>query len=65
MGRVGNVPGFSDPLPQGYWLALNNATSQWQLYASTNLLACGPANFATNTWHNLRLAECERKRFRH
>ncbi|HEY1788953.1 MAG TPA: hypothetical protein VGJ73_12390, partial [Verrucomicrobiae bacterium] len=42
MGRVGNVPGFSNPLPSGYWLALNNATSQWQLYASTNLLASGP-----------------------
>jgi len=56
MGRVGSVPGFSNPLPQGYWLALNNATSQWQLYASTNLLASGPANFITNTWHNLRLA---------
>ncbi|HUA64832.1 MAG TPA: lamin tail domain-containing protein [Alphaproteobacteria bacterium] len=55
-GRVGSVPGFTNPLPQGYWLALNNATSQWQLYASTNLLASGTANFATNTWHNLRLA---------
>lgn len=56
MGRVGNVPGFSNPLPQGYWLALNNANSQWQLYASTNLLASGAANFTTNSWHNLRLA---------
>lgn len=56
MGRVGSVPGFSNPYPLGYWLALNNATSQWQLYASTNLLAYGPANFATNTWHSLRLA---------
>ena len=25
MGRVGSVPGFSDALPRGYWLALNNA----------------------------------------
>ena len=24
-GRVGSVPGFSDALPRGYWLALNNA----------------------------------------
>ena len=56
MGRVGSVPGFTNPLPLGYWLALNNATSQWQLYASTNLLASGPADFATNAWHNLRLA---------
>ncbi len=56
MGRVESVPGFTDPMPRGYWLALNNGTSQWQLYASTNLLASGAANFATNTWHNLRLA---------
>lgn len=56
MGRVGSVPGFSDPVPHGYWLALNNAASQWQLYAATNLLATGPADFATNTWHHLRLA---------
>jgi hypothetical protein len=56
MGRVGSVPGFTDPLPRGYWLALNNATSQWQLYASSNLLASGTADFMTNAWHNLRLA---------
>jgi len=56
MGRVGSVPGFSNPQPLGYWLALNNATSQWQLYASSNLLAAGAANIPTNTWHNLRLA---------
>ena len=56
MGRVESVPGFTDPLPSAYWLALNNAASQWQLYASTNLLASGPADFQTNTWHNLRLA---------
>ena len=56
MGRVASVPGFTDPLPRGYWLALNNATSQWQLYASSNLLASGTADFGTNTWHNLRLA---------
>jgi hypothetical protein len=56
MGRVGSVPGFGDPLPRGYWLALNNAASQWQLYASSNLLASGAANFATNEWHNLRIA---------
>ncbi|MGH7978881.1 MAG: lamin tail domain-containing protein, partial [Limisphaerales bacterium] len=55
-GRVGNVPGFSNPLPGGYWLALNNGASQWQLYASTNLLASGPVSFPANTWHNLRLA---------
>lgn len=56
MGRVGSVPGFSDALPRGYWLALNNLTSQWQLYASTNLLASGAADFTTNAWRNLRLA---------
>ena len=55
-GRVGSVPGFSDPLPRGYWFALNNATLRWQLYASSNLLAAGAANAAINTWHNLRLA---------
>jgi hypothetical protein len=56
MGRVNSVPGFTDPAPLGYWLALNNATSQWQLYASSNLLASGAANASTNVWHNLRLA---------
>ncbi|SPE50683.1 Xylanase A (modular protein) [Verrucomicrobia bacterium] len=56
MGRVGTVPGFSDPLPRGYWLALNNATAQWELHSSSNLLASGAATIPTNTWHNLRLA---------
>ncbi|HEX3627877.1 MAG TPA: lamin tail domain-containing protein [Verrucomicrobiae bacterium] len=56
MGRVRDVPGFTDPLPRGYWFALNNAGSQWQLYASSNLLASGAADFVTNTWHHLRLA---------
>jgi hypothetical protein len=56
MGRVGSVPGFSDPLPRGYWLALNNATAQWELHASSNLLAAGAAVIPTDSWHNLRLA---------
>jgi Glycosyl hydrolase family 59/Galactocerebrosidase, C-terminal lectin domain len=55
-GRVGDVPGFSDALPRGYWLALNNADSQWQLYAASNLIASGPADASTGVWHNLRLA---------
>ena len=46
MGRVGSVPGFSDPIPLGYWLALNNAVGAWQLYAATNLLASGPSNLS-------------------
>ena len=56
MGRVGKMAGFSDALPRGYWLALNNATSQWQLCASSNLLASGSATILTNSWYNLRLA---------
>jgi hypothetical protein len=56
MGRVGSVPGFSDALPRGYWLALNNATAQWELHSSSNLLVSGTASAPTNTWHNLRLA---------
>jgi hypothetical protein len=56
MGRVGKVPGFSNPLPHGYWLALNNANSEWQLYAATNLIASGSADASTGVWHNLRLA---------
>jgi hypothetical protein len=56
MGRVGSVPGFSNPMPLGYWLSLNNSLGAWQLYAATNLLASGPASFPSNTWHNLRLA---------
>jgi len=56
MGRVGSTPGFSDALPRAYWLALNNATSQWQLYASSNLLASGSADASTNVWHHLALA---------
>jgi hypothetical protein len=56
MGRVRSVPGFTDPLPRGYWLALNNATAQWELHSSSNLLASGAATVPTNSWHNLRLA---------
>jgi galactosylceramidase len=56
MGRVGKIHGFSDALPPGYWLALNNATAQWELHASSNLLATGAATIPINTWHNLRLA---------
>jgi hypothetical protein len=56
MGRIGSVPGFSDPLPRGYWLALNNATASWELHSSSILLASGSTNVPTNTWHNLRLA---------
>jgi galactosylceramidase len=56
MGRVGSVPGFSDPLPRGYWLVLNNATAQWELHSSSNLLVAGAAAIPANTWHNLRLA---------
>ena len=56
MGRVGSVPGFSDALPRGYWLALNNASAQWELHCSSNLLAAGAATIPTNTWHGLRLA---------
>lgn len=56
MGRVGKGAAFSDPLPRGYWLALNNASAQWELHASSNLLASGAATVAPNSWHNLRLA---------
>lgn len=56
MGRVGKVPGFSDALPRGYWLALNNATAQWELHSSSNMLASGSAAIPINSWHNLRLA---------
>jgi galactosylceramidase len=56
MGRVGKVPGFSDALLRGYWFALNNATAQWELHSSSNLLVAGAATIGTNAWHNLRLA---------
>jgi hypothetical protein len=56
MGRVGKGAGFWDATPRGYWLALNNASAQWELHASSNLLASGAANIAANSWHNLRLA---------
>ena len=56
MGRAGKMQGFSEPVPNAYWLALNNAAGQWQLYASSNLLAAGAAGATTNVWHNLRLA---------
>ncbi|MGH7951253.1 MAG: galactosylceramidase [Limisphaerales bacterium] len=55
-GRVGKGGNFSDALPRGYWLALNNAASAWQLYAASNLIASGPADASTGVWHNLRLA---------
>src|ERR1051326_2737796 len=56
MGRIGALPGFSDAFPRGYWLALNSGFNAWELYASSNLLASGPATFPPNTWHLLRLA---------
>jgi len=56
MGRVGNGAGFSDAVPRGYWLALDNATGRWELHASANLLASGTANLRAHTWHNLQLA---------
>jgi galactosylceramidase len=56
MGRVGSVPGFANPIPLGYWLALNNSSNDWELHSASNLLAFGPAAFPSNTWHNLRLA---------
>ena len=56
MGRVGRGGNFSDALPRGYWLALNNATAQWELHASSKLLAAGSASIPANTWHHLRLA---------
>lgn len=56
MGRVGSVPGFSDALPRGYWLALNTGSRDWELHSSSNLLASGSATVAVSTWHNLRLA---------
>ncbi len=56
MGRVGSVPGFSSPIPLGYWLALNNSSNDWELHSATNLLASGPATFPSDTWHNLRLS---------
>ena len=45
MGRVGKVPGFSDALPRGYWFALNNASAQWELHSSSNLLAAGSRSY--------------------
>ncbi len=56
MGRLGKMPGFSDAVPRGYWLALDGASRQWALHASSNLLASGTANFPPDTWHHLRLA---------
>jgi hypothetical protein len=56
MGRVGSVPGFANPVPLGYWLALNNAVGDWELHFGSNLLASGAASFPSNTWHNLHLA---------
>jgi hypothetical protein len=56
MGRVGRVPGFANPIPLGYWLALNNASNDWELHSASNLLAFGAAAFPANTWHNLRLS---------
>jgi hypothetical protein len=56
MGRISSVPGFSNPIPLGYWLALNNAAGDWELHGATNLIASGPASFPSNTWHNLRLS---------
>jgi galactosylceramidase len=56
MGRVGSVPGFSNPVPLGYWLALNNSSNDWELHSASNLLASGPATFPSNSWHNLRLS---------
>ena len=56
MGRIGSVPGFFDPQPRGYWLALNSGTGSWELHCSSNLLASGSAKIKANRWHQLKLA---------
>ena len=55
MGRVARVPGFSDPVPHGYWLALDGKRGQWELHAAAKLLASGRVNLVPQTWHQLRL----------
>jgi autotransporter-associated beta strand protein len=55
MGRVGNATRIASE-PPGYWLGLNSAAGQWELHTASSLLASGPANLLTNTWHNLSLA---------
>lgn len=56
LGRVGAVPGFTDPVPRGYWLALDGSRDQWDLHAGTNLLASGEIHLDLKTWHQLKLA---------
>ena len=53
-GRVGQV-GWAAP-PPGYWLAVNNSPGVWELRNATGVLATGSVSFATNVWHQLRLA---------
>jgi len=53
-GRIGTVGWASTP--QGYWLAVNNSPGVWELRNATGVLATGSVSFATNVWHQLRLA---------
>src|SRR5690606_34605225 len=53
-GRIADIPGFSDPVPRGYWLKAES--SDWELQQSGNLLASGNTSFATNVWHRLKLS---------
>lgn len=54
-GRVGVVPGFW-MTPHGYCLTVNNNPGDWELRNDTGVLATASITFATNVWHQLRLA---------
>jgi len=54
-GRIADIPGFSDPIPRGYWLKVESSGT-WELVAYTDVLASGSVAFPENEWHRLRLA---------
>jgi len=56
-GRIGEVTGFSDAVPFGYYARLHSGDPGiWEIWRKGTLLKSGPASFQTNAWRNLRLA---------
>lgn len=58
MGRIGVIPGFSNPNPPGYWLAVNNNPGAWEIRStgSNRVIASGNLAFAAGVWHRLKLS---------
>ena len=56
MGRISSIPGFFNPVPVAYALALNAGNQRWELYVGETVIAWGPLRILPDEWHNLRLS---------